>query len=605
MSYFVAGFKANPAACTGLESILGEIVPAQQRKDRLRVCDSPYLATYGHQKVIQHLVIHDRDRRSWIVMIGTPLIRFASEEQQGTFIKEFFQNPARFLRDIIDGNFALLAYDGLQERCLAATDFNSTTPVFYSTGVNGTLFSSHELVLAKYLTPEIDPFGFAQAVQLGVPWGSHTRFQKIAKLLPCQILTVDKGQNIRLERYWRPQDDAIWGGNFDQNLEKWSGLLRDAVWKIYDCSNRQPVVADFTAGEDSRLVLAQCHALGIPFTAHVKGAPDDVDVVVAERAAQKVGFCLIKRSRHQLSPEQLVADALAVGLAGDAYLEYSSACSDYATYLAEPLDDYSVVKYCGVPGGEAFRGSYYIRGKAFFPARKKAVNAKFFIRMKYLLDYYPGLFRQPDTEFLDKLHGIVRVELDDVRDYPIGTQIDHLLRAFQTCSVGLMYKDPLYLPLATNAMTRSIYNLSPEFKRWGRLTRACTEQLFPELAHVNTQSGIPTIRRTLRTQAAFLPEYVAVVRKIAKGGISRLFKWKQVKGADASADLFATLLNNARYSQWFSSAGSMLSGKNYDSAHLETLLAGAKTGTCRYSATVGRIIGQELALRWVYVRGVN
>jgi hypothetical protein len=549
--------------------------------------------------------MRDPDTGSWIALIGTPLVRFFPDEQQATFLKSFFKNPTDLLRNRIDGNLALIAYDGAGQRFFAATDFNSTTPLFYATLPDGALFSSHELALAKYLQPEIDSAGFAQAVQLGAPWGSQTRFQKIAKLLPCHLLTIDKNQTLSLERYWQPQDDAVWRGSFDENLDRWSGLLADAVWKIYDCSSRKPVIADFTAGEDSRLVLAQCHALGIPYTAHVKGAPGDVDVVVAEEAAHRVGFKLLKRRRHQLDSRSLSQNAVAIGLSGDGYLEYSSACSDYATSVAEPLDDYNVVKYCGVPGGEAFRGSYYLRGKAFFPSQKKSVDAKFFIRMKYLLDYCPGLFRQPDEQFFNNLGRIVGRELDDVRDHPIGTQIDHLLRSFQTCCVGLMYKDPLYLPLATNAMTRSIYSLPPEFKLWGRLTRACTERLFPELAHVNTQSGVPTIRRTFRTQAAFLPEYLAIAKKIATGGVSRFFKWKPVEGAQASSEIFATLLKDPRYSRWFSSADSMVSGKSYEPAKLEALLVQAKSGTCRHLATAGRIIGQELALRWVYDENVN
>ena len=600
MSYFICGFKTNSTVLARLEGVLADIVPARLKKDPLQVSDSPYLAIYGHRKIIPHLAIHDRTRGSWIVIVGTPLVRLTSEDERLAFLADFLVNPADSLRQAIDGNFAVFAYDAQQDRLLAATDLNNTTPIFYSATPDGVLFSSHELALAKLLTPEIDPFGFAQAIHVGVTWGSRTRFRTISKLLPCQILAVDHDQQLRLERYWTPQDETVWRGSLDEHIEKWGALLKKAVWKFYECSNRQPVIADFTAGEDSRLVLAECHALGIPFTAHVKGQADDIDVVVAVRAAKTAGFPLLNRKRHPIKRDDLLAEAQRICLGSDAYLEYSNACSDYATDRADPLDDYGVVKYNGFPGGEAFRGSYYLRGKALFPSMKTPLDYKFFTRMKYLLDYHPGLLTYPDGEFIDGIHQLVTESLRDVANYPVGTQIDHLLRVFQTCSAGLMYKDPLYLPLATNPMTRSIYSLPPRSKRGGRLTKACTEILFPELAVVRTQNGVPTIRRTMQRQPVFMPEYSALFRKVLKGAASRLFKWTTPNGSSQSAEVFTTLLNEPPYRDWFSSSQSMITGRFFKPDVIDGLLAQGRTGSCRHLPTLGRIVGQELAFRWVY-----
>ena len=77
--------------------------------------------------------------------------------------------------------------------------------------------------------------------------------------------------------------------------------------------------------------------------------------------------------------------------------------------------------------------------------------------------------------------------------------------------LGLKYKNPLYLPFATNQMTRSIYCLSPRYKRGGKLTKACTEILFPELAFIKTQNGVPTIRKTMLRLPLFMPEYISVL----------------------------------------------------------------------------------------------
>ena len=95
------------------------------------------------------------------------------------------------------------------------------------------------------------------------------------------------------------------------------------------------------------------------------------------------------------------------------------------------------------------------------------------------------------------MYDTVERRLREVDGFPVATQIDHMLRVFQTCMRGLGYKAPLYLPLATNPMTRSIYSLSPRHKKGGRLTKPCTEMLYPELARVRTQNRVPPIRRTV------------------------------------------------------------------------------------------------------------
>jgi hypothetical protein len=282
---------------------------------------------------------------------------------------------------------------------------------------------------------------------------------------------------------------------------------------------------------------------------------------------------------------------------------------EFATDTTEPLDDYSIVKYCGVPGGEAFRGSYYLRGKALFPSKRSILDYNFFTRMKYLLDYHPGLLRYSDDDFLRAIHEMVEDNVEDVKGFPVGIQIDHMLRVFQTCFLGLKYKNPLYLPFATNEMTRSIYCLSPSYKRGGRLTKACTEILFPDLAFVKTQNGVPTIRRTMLRLPLFLPEYISVVKKISSGAVSRLFKWAQANkwyySHDLNAYIFTALLNTPPYSNWFSSSQAMITGHLYNPDPVNSILEKAKTGSCRWLPILGRVINQELAFRWVHREGLS
>jgi hypothetical protein len=388
-------------------------------------------------------------------------------------------------------------------------------------------------------------------------------------------------------------------------------LLSDSVGKFYACSGNKPVFTDFTAGEDSRLILAQCHALGIPFTAQVTGFPDDPDVIIAKKAAKSIGFRLVERRTHLISEDHLLANLLEISLDNDFYRELPVSCTKWATDMANPLSDYDVVKYCGAPGGEAFRGAYYLRGKVLVPTRTSILDHKFFTTMKFLLDFHPGLLNYSNGDFLHETLEMVKKNLADVKEFPIGTQIDHIIRIFQTCSIGLIYRNPLYMPLATTQMTRSIYCLSPRYKQSGRLTRACTEILYPSLAFIKTQRGVPTVRKTIIRFPLFLPEYVSRIRSICRGALGRYLKLTQAQQwyyrDDINTLIFNAVLTKPPYCDWFLSSSSMVTGHLYNSSILNSVLEKAKTQSLSYGwvPTLGRIINQELALRWVYGDGAR
>ena len=85
--------------------------------------------------------------------------------------------------------------------------------------------------------------------------------------------------------------------------------LKESVQGFYESAGCKPIMADLTGGEDTRLLVAQCHALGIPFKAHVTGSNDNSDVIVAKQAAAKTGIDLIVRKQEWISEEDILAHA--------------------------------------------------------------------------------------------------------------------------------------------------------------------------------------------------------------------------------------------------------------------------------------------------------
>jgi len=607
MSYFVCGYKTDSTNIQALRDLLLDVVPVDRQDGNLRLGGQySHLFSYGIEKVIPDVVIKKENGDSWLAVLGTPLIKFKDKQGEQEFLDGFLASPDEFLRNKIDGNFALFCYDSLRKRFIAATDFSNTNPIFYTVRPNGVYFSSHELVLAKFVDAEIDPHGFAQTIQLGVTWGPHTRFKNIFKMLPCQMLVVDASKQTLTKSYWKAEEETVLSCSFDELISNWLSTLSDSVRKFYECADYRPLVSDLTGGEDARLLVAQCHALKIPFTTQVLGSNDNSDVIIAKRAAMKTGIDLMVRKQEWIGGDELLANIRTIILHSDAYQELSKSCVEFATERVNPFDDYKTVKFCGM-GGEEFRGSYYLRGKAIFPSRRSSIDYKFFTRLKYLLDYYPGLLAYQDDKFLDTIYGMVDESLIEVKGFPLGTQVDHLLRVFQTCFLGMKYKVPLYLPFMTRDLIRSLYYIPPHYKQGGRLTRACTEMLFPELAFVKTQKGIPTVRMTAARLPLFIPEYIYLIKSIRHGVESRLLKWKQPRpllSAEKNAHIFTTILNRGPYSDWFLSSHSMVTGHFYNTDELNSILAQAKDGTCKSVPVLGRIINMELACRWVYRQGL-
>ena len=607
MSHFVCEYKTESTDNQVLSRIMLDAVPADKRDDNSRLGGTcSYFVSYGTDKVIPDVFIKKDNSDTWLAVVGTPLLRFKDKESEQEFLNGFLASPKEFLRHKIDGNFALFCYDFERKRFIAATDLNNTIPIFYTVTPNGIYFSSHELILAKFVKAEINPFGFAQAVHLGITLGDTTRFKNILKVLPCQILIIDHDMRTHFSHYWKPEEEKPVTDSFDKLMINWLELLSDSVKKFYESGNYTSFKPDLTGGEDSRLLVAQCHSLGIPFEAEVVGSSDHSDVKIALQAAREAGVRLKIKQNKCISQEDLLANAPIIILQSDAYQGLVDSCNDWATKRAYPLDDFRNVKFCGV-GGEEFRGTYYLRGKAFFPSRKVSLDYKFFTKFKYLLDYHHGLLKYPDKKFTDSVYGIIYESMQDVKEFPIGTQVDHLLRMFQTCFMGMKYKVPLYLPFMTRDLIRSIYYIPPQYKQGGRLTRACTEILYPDLAFIKTQKGVPTIRMTVSRLPLFVPEYFYLLKSIRNGFESRFFKWKQPRpllSMEKNEYIFTTILNSEPYVDWFASSRSMVTGWLYNADALNSILKQAKAGLCKNVPILGRIVSLELACRWVYQKGL-
>jgi hypothetical protein len=603
VGYFWANFLGSGERAASLEDafarILGPAEVAEAAHAQVAGAHRSDLAVYRGKKAIRDILMQRPDG-SWLALIGSPLVVIHSEAEEHAFVDRFFERPEDVLRNEIDGHFAVVAHDVNRGRFILATDSNSIIPIFFGLTPDGVIVASHELPVATSVDSELDPFGVAQFVHLGTTWETTTRFRDVSKLTPCEVVTFDNDLAITRDEYWSPEHEEVWSGDLDEHVDRWLPLLCGSVKSFYEVTSAPSVLSDFTAGEDARIVLAACHGAGIPFQAFVGGSDGDTDVRIAREASERLGFDLIQRVRRQASQEQVEAHVVAVAAESDGYKDLFLSLQQFATDTAEPLDP-TLPKFGGMPGGEAYRGSYYLRAKGVRPDSTTPLDDRWFTRLKFLLDFSPGLMQFEDREFLEATYATAARRARQVQRFPLGTQVDHMLRLFQTSVAGLRYRSPLYLPLATTPMTRSIYQLRPRWKKAGRLTRASTESLWPELAMIRTQNGVPTVRKLLRRQHLFLPEYLAIAKKIYRGFDQRVLKRspppKISYSVSLNHDVLAVLMHRSPYSEWFTDINSMATGWCYDGHVANALLNAAREGHAASLPVLGRMLSLELALR--------
>ncbi len=556
---------------------------------------------------IPNLVLTSTDTKSWIVLIGVPMINGIGDEAAiQRFLARFFEAPEKLLRNEIDGHFALFAYDAKTLNVYFATDYNSFIPVYFSKQGDYIYFSSSEATLAKELNLSIDAFGLMQAVHLGSTWGEQARFKGAEKLRACE-LGVLRGINVSKSCYWNPRMDAPWTGHFDDVLSQWGELLNKSVQLFSEYADNYPLSADLTGGEDSRLIVAQCHALGLSVPLRVLGFPGDPDISIAQACAKKTALNLNVETYSYLSEDELDQVMLDVCLSSDGYGSFFTNAIFFATHQNRRPLEYSQVHLCGMPGGEAFRGSYYLRAGVLFPAHQKKFNIDLFLKFKYLLDCSPDLMTLDHSRFYEQTRAQIEFSLHDVDTHLAATQVDHLLRVFQTCTWGGGIKQPFYLPLGLRDMTRSIYQMPPGYKSSSKITRACTEALFPQLAFIKTEMGVPTIRKTCGRFLLFLPEHMSGIKKLTSSVQRRLFKFGQEKKSLSmnhrknhhQAMVMKKILNSGPYAAWFKSSDTMLTGEHYHAQAINKMLASARAGQCSQLVTLGRVINQEILCRYV------
>lgn len=588
----------------GLKFIVGN-------KDLTISSDDSFVYCRTPPKVIDDIFIKLCDSASWVLLVGAPVISAKTDDERQYFAKELFKNPQSVLRKHIDGHYAVLAFDAVSNSFLAASDWNSLIPVYFAITEEGPMFCNAELPLAKLLQCKPDDFGFAQAIHYGTTWGDRTRFDGIRKLETCELIRIDVENKLKREKYWEPHMEKLWKGSFDDISHRWLEVMRDTIHVFADQRNGSGLSSDLTAGEDSRLIVALLHELNVPFKVRVAGGEKDLDVTIAKKIAETVGLDLAIEDSHPINMDELSSYTETIITHSDCYHSFFTNALFFVNELHYRPKEFENIHLCGLPGGPQFRGADYWRAKLLFPSSYNSFDYRAYARRRFLLDYTSDLLKFSDNEYFEGTYGVIKDALEEVEGFPSGIQVDHLMRVRYGCLLTAHTKRPFYFAFAPRDMTRSTYNVPPSMKQGGGQYKAITEMLWPELAWIRTQAGVPTVRKTFLRKPLFIPEHYSRIKKAFKG-IARQ-KLKKATALRAKSDVNARhhtlafhknsirwLFGTEPYASWFKSAETMMSGNYYNPTRLNELLLKAQQPDFDQVQLFGRIVSQEMALRKVY-----
>lgn len=154
------------------------------------------------------------------------------------------------------GMFAFALWDVKRHRLLAARDHLGQKPFFYSVGAQGFAFAS-EIKALRALDrrrQRMNLVALDQYLGLRLIDAPYTMFEGIHKLPPGHSLTLERGGEPDIRRYWRLQQTPKLLGSEHQLIDELQAKLLDAL-RLHMESD-VPVGAFLSGGMDSSLLVA-------------------------------------------------------------------------------------------------------------------------------------------------------------------------------------------------------------------------------------------------------------------------------------------------------------------------------------------------------------
>ena len=410
-----------------------------------------------------------------------------------------------------NGVFAAAVIDHREARCALAVDRLGIRPLLYAADGTGAAFGSDlaAVAAARPRPRAIDHDALQELTAIGFPLGEHTVLAGIERVPPGSWVELSAAGR-RVTRYWSlgdlpaPRAQAV-----EAFVDESQSRLRAAIVRLARLGE-PPALCPLSAGYDSRRILLEGHAAGVPFETITALWRHDALPSASIEPAVAAELC-----RHVGAPGRLVP---AVGPADRALLERDRALRDALLDWQVPRADHlwavpmlaelptapARVSFDGMAGDTFFNNPFYALPRALWGRWRAAddVVASLAPDHRFWDGVWGGLVSRPLAERL-------RAALDALPEGPARLSHFYLLGRTRRVPALLPYglldlRIESVCPYLDHDVMDHAATLEPIVKAERRLQRVALERHFPELAGLpSSHSPAAEIPEAYRAAMAF------------------------------------------------------------------------------------------------------
>ncbi len=494
----------------------------------------------------------------------------------------------------LEGQFALVTYDGRSETFSAATDAFGLFPLFRAARNGRQYFSTSALALAKHLAATPDGLGLFVYLRTGYHFGARTLWRGVERLEPAQrILFTPDG--VRSELYWRPEaDEAVTSLDLEASAALCARTCVESFRRLYAAEDT--AWADLTGGYDTRFLTLALSRAGVRFRTNTVGAEWTEDVRIAREVAEAVGF---DWTRLPLPTEAgndfpaLFARALA---AGNAHLDAVELIRVLATHEAK-LAELSHLFTGG--GGEQF---HYHAWQSEFArvGRSNRVNVDGYVRMRLLGSLDTSVFadypaREVEGDLRDRCLAWIAPDRNELNTRQLDRLFAYkMMGHFGAYTAAASSVLPTELPFYLRSVFLTAFSVGYRHRLGHRLMQRMIEELQPDAAAVRTTKGGPAQPMRIRNVHQFVPYFLRLgVKAFEKVSGMQLYRPRAERRTPMSPELRRAALRTVVGGD----ARAMRSRVLFKEAELDRLFEEARHPDFDRGPIFGRILTVEAALR--------
>ena len=225
-----------------------------------------------------------RDNKgNWLAYEGSVFALDKTRIYNAADLWQLYLKKGDDLGNYLDGPFVVKIFDAEKQRVIVCTDFINNKINYWAETENALMFTPF-LILASFVKkPQLDLQAFNEYMWRYYIMSGRSMLKGVSRMDAGTLYAVSAGKVTR-NKYWE-FPHTYTKLSFDKSLAELSASLKESA-RLIHADGRTPVI-DFTAGQDSRTILAAFTNQKLPFINTIYGKEDYPEVVAVKEMAQR------------------------------------------------------------------------------------------------------------------------------------------------------------------------------------------------------------------------------------------------------------------------------------------------------------------------------